>query len=52
MHWALRDLHMAPHQFWRSTLRELAPAPGSPPGGALRQSLNDLMALWPDGDGR
>lgn len=49
MNWGLRELRLAPQEFWRSTLRELVPVAGSPPPGAvLRQSLEQMMARWPD----
>jgi uncharacterized phage protein (TIGR02216 family) len=49
MHWGLRELRLAPQEFWRSTLRELVCLTGSPPPGAvLRQSLEQMMAQWPD----
>lgn len=44
----LRDLRLAPEQFWRSTLRELVCDTGSPPVHGLRQSFSELMAQWPD----
>lgn len=46
----VRDLRLAPEQFWRSTLRELVHQTGSPPVQGLRQSLSELMAQWPDED--
>ncbi len=52
MNWGLRELRLPPHEFWRSTLRELVPASRFPPGtlhGAeLRQKLDDMMKDWPD----
>lgn len=46
----LRDLRMAPSEFWRSTLRELVPVTGSSPTQGLRQNLSEMMARWPDGE--
>jgi hypothetical protein len=48
LNWAVRELHMAPHDVWRSTLRELFPQGSSPPDAPLRQTLFDLMEMWPD----
>lgn len=48
MNWGLRELRLAPEHFWRSTLRELVPPTSSPPGAVLRQSLEQMMAQWPD----
>jgi uncharacterized phage protein (TIGR02216 family) len=44
-------LHLSPHEFWRSTLRELSAARGHssrPPSRVLRQSLLDLIDQFPD----
>jgi uncharacterized phage protein (TIGR02216 family) len=44
-------LRLSPEQFWRSTMRELVSAGGvsSPAAPLLRQSLIDLMEIYPDG---
>lgn len=48
MHWGLREQRMAPHEFWRSTLRELLPRNHVPPGAVLRQKLDEMMKEFPD----
>ncbi len=48
MQLGLRDMHLPPEHFWRSTLRELVLVTGSPPATVLRQSFNEMMARWPD----
>jgi uncharacterized phage protein (TIGR02216 family) len=52
MRLGLHDLKLSPHEFWRSTLRELCSAAGpvSPPAGmaVLRQNLAHMMELYPD----
>ncbi len=52
MHQGMGLLHLAPHEFWRSTPREIAGAFGSPsqPVNAqvLRQKLDAMTEIWPD----
>jgi uncharacterized phage protein (TIGR02216 family) len=48
MDWGLRELRLSPTDFWRSTFRELVPQRVSPSTALLRQTLDDLMQLWPD----
>jgi uncharacterized phage protein (TIGR02216 family) len=50
MHLGLGLLRLSPHEFWRSTLRELSAAADHamiPP--LLRQNLDQLMNEYPDG---
>jgi uncharacterized phage protein (TIGR02216 family) len=48
MHFGIGTLHLAPHEFWRSTLRELTAARGLLRLPLLRQNLIDLMLKFPD----
>lgn len=48
MQLGIGQLRLTPTEFWRSTLRELVSALGSPSGPLQRQNLNELMRQWPD----
>jgi uncharacterized phage protein (TIGR02216 family) len=48
MQLGIGQLGLTPTEFWRSTLRELIAALGSPSKPLQRQNLNDLMRQWPD----
>lgn len=48
MHLGLGVLHLAPKEFWCSTLREIFAATGAPSPPLLRQNLDQLMQEFPD----
>jgi uncharacterized phage protein (TIGR02216 family) len=48
MQLGMGHLRLSPHEFWRSTLREISNALGHPPRPLLRQTLNALMEQYPD----
>jgi uncharacterized phage protein (TIGR02216 family) len=48
MHFGIGIQRLAPHEFWRSTLRELTAARGLLRLPLLRQNLIDLMLKFPD----
>jgi uncharacterized phage protein (TIGR02216 family) len=51
MRQGMGELGLSPHEFWRSTPREIARAIGpAPPQPLLRQKLFQLMEEFPDED--
>lgn len=48
MQLGIGTLRLAPHDFWRCTLRELVAALATPAAPLRRQTLDELMQKWPD----
>ncbi len=48
MHLGIASLGIAPHEFWRCTLREISTALGPATRPLQRQKLDEMMDEWPD----